>query len=170
MSVLFLVLPLFLLFVLPGRLLIRIFFYLLLFGILFFILKFSGWILISILIFAFLGLLFPNRKRQRKTFSFGFDDRARKMFEEEFFRRYQESYQQGQNFQNRDATAEDYQILGINENATNSQIKRAYYSTAKKYHPDSYSSMSEAEKKNAEEKFKKVNNAYQKIKKQRNIS
>ena len=92
------------------------------------------------------------------------------MFEEEFFRRYQESYQQGENFQHRDATAKDYQILGINENATNSQIKRAYYSTAKKYHPDSYSSMSEAEKKNAEEKFKKVNNAYQKIKKQRNIS
>lgn len=167
MSFVFFALPLLLLliYILPSRVISRLLFYLLFFGILFFILRFSGWILISILLFSALGLIFPNKKR-RRTFSFNFDDRTKKMFEEEFYRR----YQQNQSFQQSTPTAEDYKILGINQNSTNSQIKKAYYSIAKKYHPDKYSSMSEAEKKNAEEQFKKINNAYQRIKKNRNIS
>jgi len=48
-----------------------------------------------------------------------------------------------------------YNTLGINENATKSEIKKAYRSLAKKYHPD-MNKTSEAE-----EKFKEINAAYE---------
>ena len=51
-----------------------------------------------------------------------------------------------------------YKILGVASDATPSQIKRAYYTAATKYHPDV---CSEKDRKRAEEIFKQINNAYQ---------
>lgn len=48
-----------------------------------------------------------------------------------------------------------YDILGIDKTATQAEIKKAFYSLAKKYHPDVNKEA------NAEEKFKKINEAYQ---------
>lgn len=48
-----------------------------------------------------------------------------------------------------------YEILGINKNASENEIKKAYRSLAKKYHPDINKSS------DAEEKFKEVNEAYE---------
>ncbi len=53
-----------------------------------------------------------------------------------------------------------YEILGVDKKATNDELKSAYRKLAKKYHPDLYTSASEAERKNAEEKFKEINHAY----------
>ena len=60
-----------------------------------------------------------------------------------------------------------YKILGIEKTATNSDIKKAYRSMAKKYHPDKVEQMGEAHKKMAEEKFKKVQEAYEQLQKER---
>ena len=49
-----------------------------------------------------------------------------------------------------------YEILGINKNATDDEIKKAYKKLAKKYHPD----LNPDDKKGAEEKMKEVNIAY----------
>ncbi|AEV67109.1 DnaJ C-terminal domain-containing protein [Acetivibrio clariflavus] len=49
-----------------------------------------------------------------------------------------------------------YSILGLNKNATQDEIKRAYRKLAKKYHPDA-----NPNDKKAEEKFKEVNEAYE---------
>lgn len=49
-----------------------------------------------------------------------------------------------------------YQILEINEQASNDEIKKAYKAKAKKYHPDIY----KGDKKIAEEKMKQINEAY----------
>lgn len=48
-----------------------------------------------------------------------------------------------------------YDILGVSENASQEEIKKAYRKKAKKYHPDSKSSEKD------EERFKKINEAYQ---------
>lgn len=53
-----------------------------------------------------------------------------------------------------------YEILGVDKKASNDELKAAYRKLAKKYHPDLYTNATEAEKKNAEAKFKEINHAY----------
>lgn len=53
-----------------------------------------------------------------------------------------------------------YDVLGLDKNASQEQIKKAYRSLSKKYHPDLKSRSSEEEKKEAEDKFKEINEAY----------
>ncbi len=63
-----------------------------------------------------------------------------------------------------------YKILEIAPEATDDEVKRAYRDMAKKYHPDKVSYLGEDFQKAAKEKFQKVNEAYEEIKKQRNIA
>ena len=49
-----------------------------------------------------------------------------------------------------------YEVLGVSKDASESDIKKAYRKAAMKYHPDKFSNSSDAEKKNAEEKFKEI--------------
>ena len=53
-----------------------------------------------------------------------------------------------------------YKILGVEKGATADQIKKAYRKIAIKYHPDKWGDAPEAERKEAEEKFKKAAEAY----------
>ncbi len=53
-----------------------------------------------------------------------------------------------------------YSILGVSKEASADELKSAYRRLAKKYHPDVYATAPEAEKKNAEEKFKEIQHAY----------
>ena len=48
-----------------------------------------------------------------------------------------------------------YETLGVSENATQSEIKKAYRTLAKKFHPDINKTPE------AEEKFKEINGAYE---------
>lgn len=53
-----------------------------------------------------------------------------------------------------------YKILGVERNATDEELKKAYKKAALLYHPDRQQGKSEEEKKKAEETFKSVNEAY----------
>ncbi len=66
-------------------------------------------------------------------------------------------------------TDSSYKILEIERTATDEEVKKAYRKMAMKYHPDKVSHLGEDYKKAADEKFKKVNEAYERIKKERNM-
>jgi DnaJ like chaperone protein len=63
-----------------------------------------------------------------------------------------------------------YKILEIGPEATDEEVKKAYRRMAMKYHPDKVSHLGEEFRKTADEKFKAVNEAYEKIKKERNMN
>lgn len=54
-----------------------------------------------------------------------------------------------------------YEVLGVNKNATDAEIKTAFRKLSRKYHPDMQAGKSESEKKNAEVKFKECAEAYE---------
>ncbi|MGB0948880.1 MAG: TerB family tellurite resistance protein, partial [Marinirhabdus sp.] len=60
-----------------------------------------------------------------------------------------------------------YKILEIDRTATVPQIKTAYRTMAKKYHPDKLQHMDGAYRKGAEDKFRKVQEAYEQLQKER---
>jgi DnaJ like chaperone protein len=62
-----------------------------------------------------------------------------------------------------------YKILEIEPTSSDEEVKKAYRRMAMKYHPDKLATMGEEIEKAAEGKFKKVNEAYETIKKERNI-
>ena len=58
-----------------------------------------------------------------------------------------------------------YKILEIDASATQSEIKAAYRRMAKKYHPDKVLHLGKEHQKGAEEKFRKVQEAYEQLQK-----
>ena len=58
-------------------------------------------------------------------------------------------------------TRDPYSVLGVTRGATDREIKKAYRTLSRKYHPDSYSD--ESQKNWAEEKFREVQEAYNQI-------
>jgi DnaJ like chaperone protein len=63
-----------------------------------------------------------------------------------------------------------YSILEIDSRATKEEIKKAYRQLAMKNHPDKVAYLGEEIRKKAQEKFQKINEAYEVIKKERKMN
>ena len=63
----------------------------------------------------------------------------------------------------------DYKVLGIEATASDEEIKKAYRQMAIRYHPDKVASLGEEYQHGAKEKFQKIQEAYENIKKSRGL-
>lgn len=63
----------------------------------------------------------------------------------------------------------DYSVLGVDSNASDDEVKKAYRKMAVKFHPDKVAQMGEEYEKGAKEKFQQINDSYEAIKKRRGM-
>jgi len=68
-----------------------------------------------------------------------------------------------------DSSDSAYKILEIDKSVTNDEVKKAYRKMVKKYHPDKLQHLGEEHIEGAEEKFRQVQKAYEKIQKERGM-
>lgn len=65
--------------------------------------------------------------------------------------------------------SQSYKILELSESASDDEVKKAYRKMAMKYHPDKVRGLGEQVEASASEKFRAVQEAYEHLKKERNI-
>lgn len=65
---------------------------------------------------------------------------------------------------------DDYKILEVSPDATDDEVKKAYRNMAKKYHPDRVAHLGEDMRKQAEQKFARLSDAYDNIKRSRGMN
>ena len=63
-----------------------------------------------------------------------------------------------------------YEVLGVAKGASDEELKKAYRKMVMRFHPDRLGGLDDAEKKAAESKFLKVQQAYENIKKSKGWS
>lgn len=68
-----------------------------------------------------------------------------------------------------DASGNAYKILEIDKSASNDEVKTAYRKLVKKYHPDKLRDLGKEHLKGAKEKFQSIQDAYEKIKNERDL-
>lgn len=64
-------------------------------------------------------------------------------------------------------TESDFKVLGIEVNASEEEIKKAYRKMAIKFHPDKVAQLGDEYQRGAKEKFQEIQNAYENIKKKK---
>lgn len=70
---------------------------------------------------------------------------------------------------NEPSLSQAYATLGVTAEATNGEVKEAYRSLVKQWHPDKFATATPQEQARAEERFKQVQAAYEKVKAARGL-
>ncbi|MDR2971103.1 MAG: DnaJ domain-containing protein [Bacteroidales bacterium] len=79
-------------------------------------------------------------------------------------------YSSSTNYRQTQTLENDYKVLEIDSSATDDEVKKAYRKQAMKHHPDKVNHLGDEIRKAAEERFAKLNEAYERIKKIRGIN
>jgi len=99
---------------------------------------------------------------------------ARQQYQSTYQQQYQGQYRQQQSSYSSPSFSynldNDYKVLEISSSATDDEVKKAYRQLAIKHHPDKVNHLGEEVRKSAEEKFKILNQAYERIKKSRGMN
>jgi len=72
-------------------------------------------------------------------------------------------------FYSKNDTVSSYKILEITKEASNDEVKKAYRKMVKKHHPDKVRHLGEEYQKGAEDKFRQIQKAYERIQKERGM-
>lgn len=139
------------------------------------------WTFLPIIIIWFVfSLITKNNKSQRRGssrtyyYKSNFDSNQSAEDFEEFFRQnfqgggnsyggYQGGYQGGSQQSSFEDKGKYYDILGVDRNASQDEIKKAYRNLAKQHHPDKFENEAQNVKEYHEKKFKEINEAYGKL-------
>ncbi|CEP64187.1 Jem1p LALA0_S10e04434g [Lachancea lanzarotensis] len=98
------------------------------------------------------------KKRQESQERFQKQQQQQRHQQQQFFRHQQNSPPPPPN----DLTKKNfYKVLGVAKDASSKDIRKAYLTMTRKFHPDKQGQMSDAEKQENEEKMSKINEAYE---------
>ena len=89
---------------------------------------------------------------------------------ESFYRQFGGGHQSPITFINHDNVTRAYRLLKLNPSDSTEAIKKRYKELAIKYHPDKWATHTQKAKDTAERNFKKLNSAYELIKKDKKIT
>ncbi|MCP4368916.1 MAG: J domain-containing protein [Deltaproteobacteria bacterium] len=113
------------------------------------------------LLFRYLYLLKRKRAYNKQSF-----DRASQSFKKNEGQRYSNERASGSNarFEKKRSTEDPFEVLGIENDASQEKIKEAYRKMANKYHPDKVLHLGKEFQEIAEKRFKEVQKAYEILK------
>ena len=84
--------------------------------------------------------------------------------DDERYRTFENKQKSDARIRENNAVQDPYAVLGVKRNASPEEIKKAYKELANKYHPDKVQHLGDDFKHLAEERFKEIQEAYQKLK------
>lgn len=91
----------------------------------------------------------------------------------EFYRRFNSSFGGGQSGYGPSTSplsiSSHYETLELSQSASNDEIKQQYRALSKKYHPDRAANLPEEQQEAHEKRMREINNAYEQLKRVRNI-
>ncbi|UCH23254.1 MAG: DnaJ domain-containing protein [Deltaproteobacteria bacterium] len=73
------------------------------------------------------------------------------------------SYHRQNQFEEETTVKDPYTVLGVDRNASQEEIKKAYRQLVNRYHPDKVAHLGDEFQKLADKRFKEIQEAYQKI-------
>jgi len=122
-----------------------------------------------IIIMIVLNMIFGKKRTTRKTYYYRTSGTGNAQDFNDFFNQHRANGNYGQQgntgFPGYTVNKDQYYTeLGVTKDSTAEEIKKAYRTQAMKYHPDKANNLDEGTRKQYEEKFKKINEAYENLK------
>ena len=127
-----------------------------------------GW-LDDLVVFWLMWRNFYSSKKKPSTFGYS-EQQSRQTYSQTSNQTFNQSSDQSYNQEQKQETSSStekknpYNVLNVNKNASQEEIKKAYRKLANQYHPDKVAHLGKEFQNLAEERFKEIQEAYQTLK------